>query len=354
MDMIAEGTYPVYMLIRQYVMGIVVRPENNGKRIISIRELCKLFNVSHLTVMKALQELIDEGVLVTKPGIGTFVNVKARASFSELYPRIKQIGVIARTGKLVHYDYLYQRMMAGVFTSLGETGAMAQLLTPSSLDAGFNEVVEAMRLDGIIWVNPSESCMPCVEALDSAGFPLVTVTIHHPRIKSKNSVYSDFAQAGRLAGERLIDSGHERVLSVFNSNYKSAQVVAGMKSVCAERGVSLGDEFFLEGGEELLEKLDMMIKVGFKFTAVFADGNFCLPLYSVLENNGMRIPKDVELIGMEDAYSLMLDLKPDLMRCPSRDMGERSVAEIMRLIDGENEPREIALKWKLIDSAIRR
>lgn len=45
----------------------------NGDRFYSEADLMKLYNVSSITVIRAVRELTNEGYLVRKQGIGTFV-----------------------------------------------------------------------------------------------------------------------------------------------------------------------------------------------------------------------------------------------------------------------------------------
>lgn len=51
-----------------------------GQMIASEAELCRLFEVSRMTVRKALDELVSEGILYKEKGRGTFVSKKPRYS----------------------------------------------------------------------------------------------------------------------------------------------------------------------------------------------------------------------------------------------------------------------------------
>lgn len=62
-----------------------------GLQIPTQQELCETLQVSRITVARALQELVQEGVLVSRQGVGTFVNASRRptelTNVSELYRR---------------------------------------------------------------------------------------------------------------------------------------------------------------------------------------------------------------------------------------------------------------------------
>jgi DNA-binding LacI/PurR family transcriptional regulator len=317
----------------------------------SIRELRKLYNVSQPTVVKALQELIDEGVLIPKAGIGTFVNTKSNIPFSNLYQeKVKQIALVIATGKLVHYDYLYQRIIAGIFTVLSARGAVPQLLTPMELDSSFEKVVASLGFDGVLWVNPDDECVPAAYSIDESIIPLVSAVFRRHDYPSKNNVSVDFFQAGCLVGDKMFKAGHRRILHISNDTRASDRVIAGAKSVYEKNGILLGDEFFIVGGEKVIDEIDVMLKVGFEFTAIYADGNFCLPLQSLLSERGVNIPEDVELVTVEDACSVLLDSNLTMVRPPLEKMGRLAAEMLLLLINGESvDERKVVLDWNFFE-----
>ncbi len=69
---------PIYhqlkTLIQEQIRAGLWRP---GDRIPTEKELCQLYGISRSPVRQALKELVYEGVLVRRPGAGTFVNATA-------------------------------------------------------------------------------------------------------------------------------------------------------------------------------------------------------------------------------------------------------------------------------------
>ena len=65
---------PQFALIKQYLRGqIDAGIWVVGTRTPSENELASTFSVSRMTARRALQELADEGLLLRKPGMGSFV-----------------------------------------------------------------------------------------------------------------------------------------------------------------------------------------------------------------------------------------------------------------------------------------
>ncbi|MEA3335032.1 MAG: GntR family transcriptional regulator [Chloroflexota bacterium] len=70
---------PLYAQIKEIISDQIEKGELvPGDRIPSQRELCKQYDVSHMTVRRAISELIHEGVIFAIPGKGLYVAEKAQ------------------------------------------------------------------------------------------------------------------------------------------------------------------------------------------------------------------------------------------------------------------------------------
>ncbi|MFD1037464.1 GntR family transcriptional regulator [Virgibacillus byunsanensis] len=81
-----KGQIPSYKQISKHVRGKIVQGEwGVGQKIPTETELGKQFNVSRITVVKALERLVEEGYLKREQAKGTFVNTPPLGIFpSEL------------------------------------------------------------------------------------------------------------------------------------------------------------------------------------------------------------------------------------------------------------------------------
>ena len=65
---------PIYKQLRERVAAQIMNGAfEEGEPISSVRQVSAELKINHLTVAKAYQELVDEGVLEMKRGIGMFV-----------------------------------------------------------------------------------------------------------------------------------------------------------------------------------------------------------------------------------------------------------------------------------------
>jgi GntR family transcriptional regulator len=70
---------PIYRQLRDWVVHMILDGVlNEGNPLPSVRSVAAEYRVNPLTVLKAYQELVDEGLVETKRGLGMFVTAGAR------------------------------------------------------------------------------------------------------------------------------------------------------------------------------------------------------------------------------------------------------------------------------------
>lgn len=76
-DVVRDTAVPLYLQIAQDIKGKIDRKEiAANSRIPTEAELSKAYQVSRITIRKALEILVDEEILVRRQRIGTFVSDK--------------------------------------------------------------------------------------------------------------------------------------------------------------------------------------------------------------------------------------------------------------------------------------
>lgn len=75
---------PIYRQLQQEVTDLILRGDAaEGEAVPSVRQLSADYRINHLTVAKAYQALVDEGLLEKRRGLGMFVAGGARALLLE-------------------------------------------------------------------------------------------------------------------------------------------------------------------------------------------------------------------------------------------------------------------------------
>src|SRR5690242_16603471 len=98
MDREWNDSQPIYRQLRDRVVAMILDGVlNEGDPLPSVRNVAAEYRVNPLTVLKGYQELVDEGLVESRRGLGMFINVGARMlllegerkkCLSEEWPRI--------------------------------------------------------------------------------------------------------------------------------------------------------------------------------------------------------------------------------------------------------------------------
>ncbi|MDJ0877730.1 MAG: GntR family transcriptional regulator [Halieaceae bacterium] len=74
---------PIYRQLRDLVVQRILDGSfAEGEAVPSVRQVASDYNINHLTVAKAYQELVDEGLLEKRRGLGMFVLGGAREALT--------------------------------------------------------------------------------------------------------------------------------------------------------------------------------------------------------------------------------------------------------------------------------
>ena len=74
-----NDSQPIYRQLRDRVVAMILEGVlNEGDALPSVRTVSAEYRVNPLTVMKGYQQLVDEGLVETKRGLGMFINSGAR------------------------------------------------------------------------------------------------------------------------------------------------------------------------------------------------------------------------------------------------------------------------------------
>src|SRR5438067_7430568 len=84
MDPQWDDSLPIYRQLRDRVVAMILEGVlKEGDALPSVRSVAADYRVNPLTVLKGYQQLVDEGLVESRRGLGMFVNQGARALLLE-------------------------------------------------------------------------------------------------------------------------------------------------------------------------------------------------------------------------------------------------------------------------------
>lgn len=193
-----------------------------GSRLPPVKQLAKMLGTGHTNMFWAVKQLADEGVLIARPRLGTFVHPDFR-QHSKARVRTPKNATSPFQGKRIHlmyapHDGFINPAVALLTRAMGDAGA--QII---SEHRKFDQVIESIEsadaADALVLCNPSIDAM----VVNPPAICLILSTSQSARLSGATGydlVTVDSEQGGILAGRHLREVGAVRPCFVGRSGHQ--------------------------------------------------------------------------------------------------------------------------------------
>ena len=344
-----------------------------GDRLPSEAELSSRFEVSPITIKRALDLLRTDGMIMRRPRIGTVVtsstptapqpSARAAAENSDRSPSL--IGCV-----ITSFDDTFgNKVIEGI---LAATGADAHVVFKRSggdlaeEDACIRALVGA-GVEGLILLpSSSEYIPPAALELVAKKFPVVILDRLFDGIPV-SAVCSDNLAGGRAATEHLLDLGHKTIGFVSSTSHVSSSDDRRNGYIHAHASNHLPLENSAElrtigstvpGSADTMEQ-DIARLVEFveqhpDITGyVAAEYNIALMLREACHRLGLTVPTDISIVCFDhpDATFDTRLFRYTHIRQEQRTLGEKAVESVRRQISAPSEIEKVVLPTELVIGA---
>ncbi len=296
--------------------------------------LCRSSGISRVSVRRATDQLIREGLIERRPGKGLFVRDFDRAT---------------RMIQIVVPDLAFEQCIQiarGAQEWGVERGFQVQVYDGHNRmdrDIAFLEQLQDSVVEGAIilsWHHPRFT--EAMLKLKQSGLPFVLVDEHSEHVEV-SSVTADGHAGGLLVGNALVDLGHRSI--GFIGNLVAGTVrsrLEGLRDAMGDRGLpfdrSLVMDLAVQPQEDwaqriaqctrqLLDRPDRPTAIFYSNDQVAAEG------YRTIREMGLRVPQDVSIVGFDDS-PLCQWLDPPLatVRQPAFEMGQTAMEMLLEML----------------------
>ncbi len=330
---------------------------SSGARLPSEAELVRRFSVSRMTVVKAMQQLQQEGLLVRRPGSGTFA---AGSSTDEG----KVFGLlIPDLGKTEIFEPICRGMMRSPSIkshSLSWGHALSTSQHQEEAEQLCQRYIE-QSVAGVFFApleftaNRAEVNRRVLRALEKAKIPVILLdrdVVGYPQRSELDLVGLDNRRAGYIMTEHLIRQGGARI--AFFSRKHSAETVenrtAGYREALHAHDLWISKDFVITGDAAERSFVEAVLERTRADAIVCANDHTAAKLMHTLLALGVRIPEEVRIVGVDDVnYASLLPIPLTTFHQPCLEIGAAAMSAMLERVRNPHlPPRSILLNGLLI------
>lgn len=322
-----------------------------GDPIPSERQLTEAMSLSRVTVRRAIEVLVREGVLYRVPGAGTFVGLSRSAPAMQA-----TLGLIVPTLANPFFGELSDAIEAAARERGFQLLVGRSEFNPSDEAAYLDRYADNPSVKGVLVV-PTTGELPTAayRRLAERQMPFVFVARATDALEA-DVVATDHVRGAREVVRHLLEQGHWRIAFVGSVRPQPSTHLRGYREALQEAGIEFdpalvvtvdadADEAGPIGMRQLLER-------GVSFTAVFAriDAT-AFGAMRTLREAGLRIPADVSVAGFDNTQ-LAAHVEPGLTTVDHtlKEIGRLSVSLLLDRVEGRygGPARSVVIQPKLV------
>ncbi|HOG49421.1 MAG TPA: GntR family transcriptional regulator [Lentisphaeria bacterium] len=348
----ASSPLPLYYQVKKKIINEILRKNlQKGDRIPKEIDMCATYDVSRITIRRAISELVSEKVLYRISGVGTFVDEVQDGDFL-LSEKERQVALVVPDIE----DLAISAIFSGIQTRLHDYEHEVIIYSSGRRidkeNTNLSHLLQSNSAGAIIFPNWGNTNVAQIFELKRRNFPFVLIDRYFHDLETDYVVTDNIAGAFKVVSH-LIALGHRRIGFIGGLDNSAANDrKEGYIRALSEHGIVLDQSLITtldkdsysfpliepeHGGYEEVRKL---MKAKKPPTAIFAasDG-FALGAMSAIRELGLRIPQDVAVAGFDNLkYASLLEVPLTTVAQPFREIGEKAVEILMNKIQNKNAP----------------
>lgn len=332
-----------YLQVTEWIQKRIASGELvGGDKLESENEISSLFGISRQTVRHALGLLVQQGILTTVRGSGTYI--------ADAYMRGEVEKTLSRTVTIISTyadGYIFPRILRAMVKKLEEHAYSARIMftnnqisTERSL---LRRLLEEGKRDPLI-VEPVMSGLPNPNRkyylrMKERGIPILFFHSFYPELDIPHVCMND-EEAGRLATEYLIQQGHKNIGGIFKADdgqgrrrymgYLKALIKAGIE--VREERICWVDTLELRAFPVMKPKILERLK-GCTACVCYND-EVAHELTEFAAQEKILIPDQLSVVSIDNSELARLNGVPlTSVSHPMEILGEKAAENILRLIE---------------------
>lgn len=352
---------------RQLTTEIIAGKHAKTGRLPSEAQLVKRFAVSRPTIQRALREIQEQGLIDRRVGSGTYIRTE-KVRVGTAHPAIPQIGLMIPS--LRHTEIF--EPICGELSSLcrsneyglwwGSTmfSASEVQMTVEEAEALCGQFIER-GVAGVFFVSfeyqadPETTNLRITERLKQAGIPVILLDRDigvFPHRSEFDIVGVDNVTGGYLIAEHLIKLGVRRMAYVkrpLTAPTVDARITGALMAIRAN-GLETPHPFVYTGDPADIKFVRSFAQTQQLEAILCASDHLAAELLQTLTRIGIRVPKDLRLVGFDNVrFANLLSVPLTTVEQPVRDIAITAFSALReRMTNPALPPRTLILTPRLV------
>lgn len=350
---------PKYRMIADSLRASVLAGEyKTGSRLPSETELVRRFGVSRMTIVKAVKELQQMGLVTRRVGSGTYVSALTNQSsrlFGLLIPELGQTEIfepicqgMASYQGVNRHSLLWGNAVGEEHPKEQAAEELCQQYITQKVSGVFFAPLELTPVK-------DEVNRRIVAAFDKAGIPVILLdrcVEQYPKRSQYDLVGIDNRRAGYAATVHLVQAGAKRI-AFLGKQYSASTVdarIAGYREALIAAGMLGQQDLVTRGDPGDIALIRKVLDTHTPDAFVCANDHTAANLMQSLSRLGQRVPEDIRIVGVDDVkYANLLSIPLTTMHQPCVEIGRVAMSTMLSRLENPDFPaRDILLSCRLV------
>ena len=345
---------PKYVQLAEWIKDKISEEGlEKGEKFYTEHALSQMYCVSRQTVRQAINLLVNEQILESRQGSGTYITTPTHTKKQSS----KIIGVI-----VTYFDeYIFPSIINGIESVISSNGYNMQLANTRNDVENEARALKSMLDAGVdaFIIEPTKSALPngnkyLYDEISGKNIPLLFLNSYYREMDFPHVALDD-VKAGYLAAEYLIDNGHKNIALLLKSDdiqghlrYKGAMTAANDSNITISMENVLW--FTTEDIKYLEEDSNRIMRYLKGCTAIFCyNDQIAAKVLKILKEKNYDIPEDYSIISVDDDKQAAA-CSPSLTTIahPKEQVGIEIAKSIFHLVSGEKCDTSIDFEPELV------
>ena len=357
-----NSSKPLYEQIEEEIKNKILSGElKKGDRVGSHNELSSQYEVSVITVKKALNNLINNGYLYTRVGKGTYV-AEPREESGRKFGEHKTIGLVLNNVNHPYFSMIMQSIEERAY-ELNYTLLLSNSSNKIEKEESQINHFREIGVDGMIIASLSLQyrATPYIQKLHDDNFPYIMISyMHDPQYWF---IGTDNEKGAYIATEHFIKLGYRKIGYVYlgKNNLLTEVRKNGYARALMDYDYPYNSKRVFSYADEKFDTGQNRIKLGYQFGREFAHmddrpdallfygDTTALGFIKYTVEAGIKVPDDVAVIGYDDiALAGFSPIPLSTVRQPVKKIGRQAVNVIHKRLNNEEVMNRVIYDPELV------